>query len=131
MGRTAHQSDGPAIEQRDEYTSMQSEPVSNDYSNESNGREKERFHEAESRGDACTNYAEARKRSDVIQLFNDGVEPTTRIEESLSPSITLKDEASGSDSPENKAQPSSGLSDENNTDATATAPAETYSDDAV
>lgn len=131
MGQTAHQSDVPDIEQRDEYTSKQSEPVSRDNSNEGNGREKERFHEAESRGDACTNYAEARKRSDVIQLFNDGVEPTTRIEENLSPSITLTDATSGSDSPENEALPSSGLPDKGNTDATATAPAETISDDAV
>lgn len=105
MGTTAHQSDGQAIEQRDGYTSMQSEPVSGDYSNECNGREKE--------------------------LFNDGVEPSTRIEENLSPSITLTDATSGSDSPENEAQPSSGLPDKDNTDATATAPAETISDDVV
>ena len=105
MGRTTHQSYGQTIEQRDGYTSMQSEPVSGDYSNEGNGREKE--------------------------LFNDGVEPSTRIEENLSPSITLTDATSGSDSPENEAQPSSGLPDKDNTDATATAPAETISDDAV
>lgn len=105
MGQTAHQSDVPAIEQRDGYTSKQSEPVSHDYSNEGNGREKE--------------------------LFNDGVEPTTRIEENLSPSITLTDATSGSDSPEKEALPSSGLPDKGNTDATATAPAETISDDAV
>ncbi len=105
MGTTAHQSDVPAIEQRDGYTSKQSDLDSRDYSNEGNGREKE--------------------------LFNDGVEPTTRIEENLSPSITLTDATSGSDSPENEAQPSSGLPDKDNTDATATAPAETISDDAV
>lgn len=105
MGTTAHQSDGQAIEQRDGYTSMQSEPVSGDYSNECNGREKE--------------------------LFNEGVVATTRIEENLSPSITLTDAISGSDSPENEAQPSSRLPAKDNTDATATAPAETSSDDAV
>ena len=99
MRTTAHQSDGQAIEQRDGYTSMQSEPVSFDYSNEGNGREKE--------------------------LFNDGVEPTTRIEETLSPSITLADATSLSDSPENDAQPSSGLPDKSKTDAIATAPVET------
>ena len=105
MGITAHQSGGQTIEQRDGYTSMQSEPVSGDYSNECNGREKE--------------------------LFNDGVEPSTRIEENLSPSITLTDATSGSDCPENEAQPSSGLPDKDNTDATATAPAGTTTDDAV
>jgi hypothetical protein len=105
MGRTAHQSDVPTVEQRDEYTSMQSEPVSHDYSNEGNGRERE--------------------------LFNNGVEPTTRIEENLSPSITLTEATSGSDSPENEVLLSSGLSDKSNTDATATAPAETIADDAV
>ncbi len=105
MGQTPHQSDVPAIEQRDEYTSMQSEPVSHDYPNEGNGRERE--------------------------LFNDDVEPTTQIEESLPPSITLTDATSGSDSPENETQPSSGLPSKDNTDATATASAETMSDDAV
>ena len=77
MERTAHQSDGQTIEQRDEYTSKQSDLDSRDYSNEGNGREKE--------------------------LFNDGVKPTTRIEENLSPSITLTDVTVGSDSPENEA----------------------------
>lgn len=105
MGQTPHQSDVPAIEQRDEYTSMQSEPVSHDYPNEGNGRERE--------------------------LFNDDVEPTTQIEESLPPSITLTDATSSSDSPENETQPSSGLPSKDNTDATATASAETMSDDAV
>ena len=105
MGIIAHQSDGQTIEQRDEYTSKHSEPISNDYSNEGNGREKE--------------------------LFNEGGEPTTQIEGSLSPSFTLTNAASGSDSPENEAQPSSELPDKSNTDATATAPAETIADDAV
>ena len=105
MGITTHQSGGQTIEQRDEYTPKQSDLDSRDYSNEGNGREKE--------------------------LFNDGVEPSTRIEENLSPSITLTDATSGSDSPENEAQPSSELPDKDNTDATATAPAETHSDDAV
>ena len=105
LANTARQSHVLTIEQRDEYTSMQSVPVSRDYSNDGNGREKE--------------------------LLNDGVEPTTLIEESLSPSITLTDATSCSDSPENEVHPSSGLPDKGNTDATATAPAETYSDDAV
>ena len=100
----AHQTDGQTIEQRDEYTSKYSEPVSSDYSNDDNGREKE--------------------------LFNDGVEPTTSNEGSLSPSITLTDAASGANSIENVAQPSTGLSNESNTDATATAPTETVSDNA-
>ena len=101
---TAHQSDGQTIEQRDEYTSKHSEPVCGDYSNDDNGREKE--------------------------LFNDGVEPTTSNEGSLSPPITLTDAASGANSIENAAQPSTGLSNESNTDATATAPTETVSDNA-
>ncbi len=105
IARATHQSDVPAIEQRDEYTSNQSEPVSHDYSNESNGREKE--------------------------LFNDGVEPTTRIEESLSPSITLTDATPESDSPDNEAQRSSGLPDTGEADATATAPVKTVSNDVV
>ena len=105
MGQTPHQSDVPAIEQRDEYTSMQSEPVSHDYPNEGNGREKE--------------------------LFNDDAEPTTRIEESLSPSITLTDAISGTNSTENVAQPSFGIPDESNTDATAMSATETVSDNAV
>ena len=105
MSKTTHQSDGQTIEQRDEYVSEHSVPVSRDNSNEGNGREKE--------------------------LFNDGEEPTTPIEESLSLSITLTDATSGSDSPENEAQPSSGLPDKDNADATATASAEMISDDAV
>ena len=78
--------------------------VTSDYSNDDNGREKE--------------------------LFNDGVEPTTSNEGSLSPPITLTDAASGANSIENAAQPSTGLSNESNTDATATAPTETVSDNA-
>jgi len=101
----AHQTDGQTIEQRDEYTSKYSEPVSSDYSNDDNGREKE--------------------------LFNDGVEPTTSNEGSLSPSITLTDAASGANSIENVAQPSFGLPDESNTDATATTPTNTIDDDVV
>ena len=101
----AHQSVGQTIEQRDVYTSKHSEPVCGDYSNDDNGREKE--------------------------LFNYGVEPTTSNEGSLSPSITLTDAASGANSIENVAQPSSGLSDKGNTDATATAPVETITNDAV
>ena len=105
MGITTHQSGGQTIEQRDEYTPKQSDLDSRDYSNEGNSREKE--------------------------LFNEGVEPTTRIEEPLSPSITLADATSRSDSPENEAQPSSELPDKSKTDATTTAPAEPSSDYAV
>ena len=105
LEQTAHQSDGQTIEQRDEYTSKHSEPVCGDYSNDDNGREKE--------------------------LFNDGVEPTTSNEGSLSPSITLTDAASGANSIENVAQPSFGLPDESNTDATATTPTNTIDDDVV
>lgn len=101
----AHQTDGQTIEQRDEYTSKYSEPVSSDYSNDDNGREKE--------------------------LFNDGVEPTTSNEGSLSPSITLTDAASGANSTENVAPPSSGLPDESNMDATDTSPTKTISENAV
>ena len=79
--------------------------MTSDYSNDDNGREKE--------------------------LFNDGVEPTTSNEGSLSPSLTLTDAASGANSIENVAQPSSGLPDESTTDATATSPTETVSDNAV
>ena len=100
----AHQSDGQTIEQRDEYTSKHSEPVCGDYSNDDNGREKE--------------------------LFNDDVEPNIQIEEPLSSSITLTDVTSDSCSPENVAQPSSGLPDESTTNATATSPTETISDNA-
>ena len=101
----AHQTDGQTIEQRDEYTSKYSEPVSSDYSNDDNGREKE--------------------------LFNDGVEPTLHVEEPLSPSITLTDATSGANSIEHVAQPSSGLPDESNMDATATSPTKTISENAV
>lgn len=101
----AHQTDGQTIEQRDEYTSKYSEPVSSDYSNDDNGREKE--------------------------LFNDGVEPTTSNEGSLSPSITLTDAASGANSTENVAPPSSGLPDESNMDATDTSPTKTIFENAV
>ena len=101
----AHQSVGQTIEQRDVYTTKHTPPISCDNSNEGNGREKE--------------------------LFNDGVEPTTRIEEPLSPSITLTDATSGGDSPESEARPSSELPDKGDTDATATATAETITDDAV
>ena len=105
MGTTAHQSDGQTIEQRDEYTSKHSEHVSRDNSNEGNGREKE--------------------------LFNDGVEPTIQIEESLSPSFTLPDATSDSDSPGNGSLPPSEPSGNGSTDATATTPAGTTNDDAV
>ena len=101
----AHQTDGQTIEQRDEYTSKYSEPVSGDFSNDDNGREKE--------------------------LFNDGVKPTTSNEGSLSPSITLTDAASGANSTENVAPPSSGLPDESNMDATDTSPTKTVSENAV
>ena len=95
VGNTAYQSDGQTIEQRDEYTSKHSDLVSSDNSNEGNGRENE--------------------------LFNDGVEPTIQIEESLSPSLTSQDEASGIDSPKNEMLPSSEPSGATSPDATATA----------
>ena len=101
----AHQTDGQTIEQRDEYTSKHSEPVCDDYSNDDNGREKE--------------------------LFNDGVEPNTQIEEPLSSSITLTDVTSDSNNPEEELQPSSGLPDKSNTDATTTSPTETLPDNAI
>ena len=101
----AHQTDGQTIEQRDEYTSKHSEPVCGDYSNDDNGREKE--------------------------LFNDGVEPNTQIEEPLSSSITLTDVTSDSNNPEEELQPSSGLPDKSNTDATTTSPTETLPDNAI
>ncbi len=105
MGRTAHQTDGQTIEQRDEYTSKYTAPVRRDNSNDSNDREK--------------------------QLFNDGVETTIPNEGSLSPYTTLTETASGTNSTVYVAQPSSGLSDKGNTDATATAPVETITNDAV
>ena len=104
MSITAHQSGGQTIEQRDGYTSKHSEPVSRDNSNEGNGREKE--------------------------LFNDYVEPTIQIEESLSPSITPHDAVSNADSPENEMLPSSEPSGATSPDATATAPIGTMPNDA-
>ena len=100
-----HQTDGQTIEQRDEYTSKHSEPVSGDFSNDDNGREKE--------------------------LFNDGVEPTTSNEGSLPPSIILTEAASGTNSTENVAPPSFGLPNESNMDATDTSPTKTISENAV
>jgi hypothetical protein len=105
MGISAHPSDGQTIEQRDEYASKQSEPVSRDNSNDDNDRERKQF--------------------------NDGVEPITPNEGSLSPSIALTDATSGSNRPGNEIQPSSGLPDRSNTDATATTPAITITDDTV
>ena len=105
LEKTAHQSDGQTIEQRDEYTTEHFAPVSYDNSKEGNGREKE--------------------------LFNDGVEPATQIEESLSPSITSAGTDSDCNSPESEAQPSSGLQADHHLDATATAQSETTADDAV
>ena len=104
MSKTTHQSDGQAIEQRDEYASEHSVPVSRDNSNEGNGREKE--------------------------LFNDGEEPTTPIEESLSLSITLTDATNLQDSPENEAKTSSEPSGETPPDATTITVDETTPDDA-
>ena len=101
----AHQTDGQTIEQRDEYTSKHSEPVCGDYSNDDNGREKE--------------------------LFNDGVEPNTQIEEPLSSSITLTYVTSDSNSPEEELQPSFRLPDKSNADATTTSPTETLPDNAI
>ena len=79
--------------------------MTSDYSNDDNGREKE--------------------------LFNDDVEPNTQIEEPLSSSITLTDVTSDSNSPEEELQPSFGLPDKSNTDATTTSPTETVPDNAV
>ena len=104
VGITAHQSDGQTIEQRDEYTSKHSEPVSRDNSNEGNGREKEQFY--------------------------DGVEPTTQTEGSLSPSITLPDATFDGDRPDNGSLPPSVQPDKGSTDATTTAPAGTTPSDA-
>ena len=105
MRMSAHQTDGHTIEQRDEYASKQSEPVSRDNSNDDNDRER--------------------------KLFNDGVEPITPNEGSLSPSITLTDATFGSNRPGNEIQPSSGMPDRSNTDATATTPAITIAEDTV
>ena len=108
LEQTAHQSDGQTIEQRDEYTSKHSDPVSRDYSEESNGREKE--------------------------LFNDGDAPTTPNEEVLSPSIVLTDAANLNDRAGNesgtKVQPSSEPSDVTPPHATAIAAVKTTYDDA-
>ena len=101
----AHQSDGQTIEQRDEYTSKHTPPVSCDNSNDGNDREK--------------------------QLFNDGDKPTIPNEGSLSPYITLTEAASDTNSTENVAQPFSRLPDKSNTDATTTPPTETVPDNAV
>lgn len=108
LEQTAHQSDGQTIEQRDEYTSKHSDLDNRDYSNDGNDRER--------------------------KLFNDGAEPTTPNEESLSPHITLTDAAylndrAGKES-ENEAQPSSEPSGETPPDATAIAAAEMTHDDA-
>lgn len=100
-----HQSDGQTIEQRDEYTSKHIAPVSRDNSNDGNDRERKQF--------------------------NDDADPTIPNEGNLSPSITLTEAASGTNSTENVAQPSSGLPNESNTDAIATSPTETISDNAV
>ena len=108
LEQTAHQSDGQTIEQRDEYTSKHSDPVNRDNSNDGNDRER--------------------------KTFNDGVEPTTPNEESLSPSITLTDAAYLNDMAGNESeievQPSSELSGDTSPDATAIAAAETTPDDA-
>ena len=104
MGMTAHQSDVPTIEQRDEYTSKHSDLVSRDNSNDGNGREKE--------------------------LLNDGAEPTIPNEGSLSPSITLTDAAYLNDSPGNEAQLFSEPSGETLPDATAIAVDKTTPEDA-
>ena len=104
-GITAHQSDGQTIEQRDEYTSKHSEPVSRDNSNEVNGREKEQFY--------------------------DGDAPTTQTEVPLFPSITLPDATSDGDSPGIGYLPPSEQPDNGSTDATATAPAGAMPSDAV
>ena len=108
LGKSAHQSDGQTIEQRDEYTFKHSDPVSRDNSNDGNDRER--------------------------KPFNDGVEPTTPNEESLSSSITLTDTACLNDSPENEpkneALPSSEPSGETTPVATAIVAAKTTPDDA-
>ena len=108
LEQPAHQSDGQTIEQRDEYTSKHTAPVSRDNSNDGNDRER--------------------------KPFNDGVEPTTPNEETHSPSITLTDapnlnDRAGNES-ETEPQPSSEPSGETPSDATAIAAAETTPDDA-
>ncbi len=108
LEQTAHQSDGQTIEQRDEYTSKHSDPVCHDNSNDGNDRER--------------------------KTFNDGVEPTTPNEASLSPSITLTDAAYLNDRAGNESgtetQPSSKPSGETSPDATAIVAAETTPEDA-
>ena len=108
LEQTAHQSDGQALEQRDEYTSKHSDLDNRDYSNDGNDRER--------------------------KTFNDGVEPTTPNEESLSPSITLTDAAylydRAGNEPENETKPSSEPLGETPPDATAIAAADTTHDDA-
>ena len=101
----AHQSDGYTIEQRDEYTSMHSVSVSRDNSNDDKDREGKRF--------------------------NEGGEPITPNEGSLSSSITLTDATSGNNRPENEIHSSAGLPDRSKTDTTATTPATTITDDTV
>lgn len=104
LEQTVSQSDGQAIEQRDGYTSNLSAPVSRDYSQESNGREKE--------------------------LFNAG-DASTMIEEySPSASVGTTDAANINDSPENEAQPFPKTFDYTNSDATAIDDAGTTTDDA-
>lgn len=105
MGISAHHSDEQTIEQRDEYTSKHSEPVSRYNSKDDNDRESKQF--------------------------NNGAEPTIPIKGSLSPSITLTEAASGTNSTENVGQPFSESSGNTTTDATATATAETNTDNAV
>ena len=104
LANIAPQSDGQTIEQRDEYTSKHSVPVSRDNSNDDNDRERKQF--------------------------NNGVEPSTTNEGSLFPSITLPGAANHQDSPENEAKTSSEPSGETPPDATATTVDETTPDDA-
>ena len=104
LKQTAPQSDGQAIEQRDEYTSNHSAPVSRDYSEESNGRESE--------------------------LFNDGDASTIVDEANPSTSVGTTDAANINDIPDNEAQPTFEPSDDTNTDATAIDNAKTTSDNA-
>ena len=98
------QTDGQTIEQRDEYTSKHSVPVSRDNSNDDNDRERKQF--------------------------NNGVEPSTTNEGTLSPSITLPDTTNHQDSPENEAKISSEPSGATPPDATAITDDETTPDDA-
>ena len=98
------QTDGQTIEQRDEYTSKHSVPVSRDNSNDDNDRERKQF--------------------------NNGVEPSTTNEGTLSPSITLPDATNHQDSPENEAKISSEPSGATPPDATAITDDETTPDDA-